>query len=282
MGNRIQVLDEKTINQIASGEVVENASSCVKELVENSIDAHATIIEVSVVAGGRKRIEVFDNGDGMSFDDALLSLERHATSKIKTIEDMNRLSSMGFRGEALASIAAISKFSLHTSDGKEASKVVCHGGKIISQNVCPRTRGTTVEINSLFFNVPARKEFQKSISHDVREINKVMTHLALAHPKIAFKYIQDGEEVFNLIPNPSLDELENLQLNIKTLFGDKLYQELLLVDGELEGVSLKGFIVQASEHRPSRLGQYLFVNQRFIDSKLISVAVREGYSTRLP
>lgn len=282
MRNQIQVLDEKTINQIAAGEVVENSASCVKELVENAIDAKATIIEVVVVAGGRKKIEVSDNGTGMSFDDALLSLERHATSKIRTIEDMNVLSSMGFRGEALASMASISRFSLHTSNDQEASKVTCHGGKIIDQSVCPRTRGTTVEINSLFYNVPARKEFQKSIAHDVREINKVMTHFALAHPKIAFKYIQDGQEIFHLVPNGSLDDLDNLKFRIKILFGDKLYQELLLIDAELEGVALKGFVVQPLEHRPNRLGQYLFVNQRFIDSKLVSVAVREGYSTRLP
>ncbi len=282
MAQQIHILDEKTINQIAAGEVIENPSSCVKELVENAIDAGADQIEVLIIAGGRKKIEVSDNGIGMNSDDALLSLERHATSKIRTITDMDSIHSMGFRGEALASIAAISRFELHSSDGKEASKVICHGGKIIDQSVSPRIRGTTITINSLFYNVPARKEFQKSTSSDVREVTKVVTNLAIAHAKITFKLVQDNKEVFHLIPKQMLNELENLKLRIAKLFGSQLHDELVGVDLEKDGISLKGFIAKAKMHRPNRLGQHLFVNKRFIDSRFISFAVREGYSTRLP
>ena len=281
MSNQIHILDEKTINQIAAGEVIENPSSCVKELVENAIDAKAGQIEVHIVAGGRKKIEIVDNGSGMSFDDALLSLERHATSKIRTITDMDTIHSMGFRGEALASIAAISRFELHTSDGKEASKVVCHGGKIIDQTVSSRTQGTTISISSLFYNVPARKEFQKSISYDTREITRIVTNLALAYPKINFKLVQDHQEVFNLLPKAALDELENLKLRIQQLFGAQLHNELVAIDSEKEGLKLTGFVAKAKMHRPNRLGQHLFVNRRFVDSRFISMAVREGYSTRL-
>lgn len=281
MPNQIHILDEKTINQIAAGEVIENPSSCVKELVENALDAKARQIEVHIVAGGRKKIEIVDDGLGMSFDDALLSLERHATSKIRTITDMDTISSMGFRGEALASIAAISRFELHTSDGKEASKVVCHGGKMIDQMVASRTRGTTISVSSLFYNVPARKEFQKSVSYDVREITKVITNLALAYPKISFKLTQDHQEVFNLLPKVALDELENLKLRIQQLFGSQLHDELIAIDSKKDGLKLTGFIAKAKMHRPNRLGQHLFVNKRFVDSRFISMAVREGYSTRL-
>lgn len=282
MSNQIHILDEKTINQIAAGEVIENPSSCVKELVENAIDAKASQVEVHIVAGGRKKIEIVDNGSGMSFDDALLSLERHATSKIRTITDMDTIHSMGFRGEALASIAAISRFELHTSDDKEASKVVCHGGKIIDQMVSSRTRGTTISVSSLFYNVPARKEFQKSISYDTREITRIVTNLALAYPKISFKLVQDHQEVINLIPKAALNELENLKLRIQQLFGAQLHSELVSIDSEKEGLRLTGFVAKSKMHRPNRLGQHLFVNRRFVDSRFISMAVREGYSTRLP
>lgn len=281
MPTKIHILDEKTINQIAAGEVVENPSSCVKELVENALDAGATHIEIEVIAGGRKKIEIIDNGSGMGFDDTLLAIERHATSKIKTIQDMDTIASMGFRGEALASIGAISKLTLHTSDGKESSELVCQGGRVIDHKVVPRPQGTTVIIESLFYNVPARKEFQKSIAQDHRDIMKVISNLALAYPCITFRYTQDHQEVFNLFPNKHLSELENLKLRIQRLFGEQLHEELVEIEQEKEGIFLKGFIAKASSSRPNRLGQHLFVNRRSIDSKLVSMAVREGYSTRL-
>lgn len=279
--SKIQILDDKTINQIAAGEVIENAASCVKELVENAIDAGSSQIEVQFFAGGRKKLCVIDNGFGMNPDDALLALERHATSKIHHIQDMDQIQTMGFRGEAIPSIASISKFSIQTSEGEKGSEVICHGGKLIEQRVCSRVKGTTVIVESLFYNVPARREFQKSVSHDSRAIINVMTEFALAYPMIEFKLIQDHGEVFNLIPKKKLSLLENLKLRIGELFGQTISNDLIMIDSSKDGIALKGFIAGAKTHRPNRLGQHLFINQRTVDSKLISVAVREGYSTRL-
>lgn len=279
--SKIQILDEKTVNQIAAGEVVENAASCVKELVENAIDAGASQIEVQFFAGGRKKLCVVDNGFGMSSDDALLALERHATSKIQQIQDMDHIQTMGFRGEAIPSIASISKLSIQTSEGGAGVEVKCHGGKLLDQNVCSRVRGTTVSVEALFFNVPARREFQKSISYDSRMIVNVMTEFALAYPMIQFKVMQDNGEVFHLVPKKNLSSLDNLKWRIEQLLGKGIASDLIPIDSAKEGVSLKGYIGGTKTHRPNRLGQHLFINQRTVDSKLISVAVREGYSTRL-
>lgn len=282
MPSIIRLLDDKTINKIAAGEVIENSASCVKELMENAIDASSTSIEVRIVAGGRKKIEVIDNGIGMNSQDALLSLERHATSKLKTIEDMDVLSSMGFRGEALPSIASISKLRLTSSDGNGASEVTVHGGRLIGQSVISRVKGTTVEVDSLFFNVPARREFQKSISHDVNEVTRVIIHMALAHSECGFRFISDQKEIFHLIGQPNLGFLETTRYRIQELYGEELANSLIEVNQELVGYKVRGFISQISSTRPNRLGQHFYVNGRHIESKLISWAIEEGYSTRLP
>jgi DNA mismatch repair protein MutL len=282
MPSIIRVLDDKTINKIAAGEVIENSASCVKELMENAIDAKATFIEVRIVAGGRKKIEVIDNGIGMNSEDALLSLERHATSKLKTIEDMNVLCSMGFRGEALPSIASISKLRLCSSDGNGASEVTVHGGRLIGQSVISRVKGTTVEVDSLFFNVPARREFQKSTSHDVGEVTRVIIHMALAHSELGFRFVSDQKEIFHLIGQPNLGFLETTRYRIQELYGEELANSLIEVNQELEGHKVRGFISQISSTRSNRLGQHFYVNGRYIESKLISWAIQDGYSTRLP
>lgn len=281
MPSIIQKLDDQTINQIAAGEVVENPASCLKELIENALDAQAQNIRVEVVAAGRKKMSVADDGVGMSFEDARLALERHATSKIKNIQDMDQILSMGFRGEALPSIASISKLSLWTSQGQVGTQLICQGGKILSHEAAAHTKGTLIEIESLFYNVPARKEFQKSLSQDNRDIYKVVMQLAIANPTISFRLVQDHQEVFNLKYQSSLDELENLHFRIEKLFGKALSQDLIRVDFSTDGIHLKGYIAHPKNNRPNRLGQYLFINKRVVTSYLVSQAVQDGYSTRL-
>jgi DNA mismatch repair protein MutL len=174
MSSKIRVLDEITINKIAAGEVIENPSSVVKELIENSIDAGSSEISVEIRGGGRQLIRISDNGSGMNSDDALLCLERHATSKLKEIDDIHSLSTMGFRGEAIPSIASISKFMILTSPGKDdqGTMVIVDGGKLLNCSSAVRSKGTTLEVKNLFFNVPARKKFQRSPNFDITEILK--------------------------------------------------------------------------------------------------------------
>lgn len=282
MQSKIQVLDEKTINKIAAGEVIENSSSCVKELIENALDARATQIEVHIVAGGRKKIEVIDNGLGMSADDALLSVERHATSKIRSIEDMETILSKGFRGEALASIGAISHMHVKTCDGERATEVVLSGGKLLKNEVTSRPQGTTIEVHSLFFNVPARQKFQKSVSHDIGEVERVITHLALAHPEIGFRFVSDGKEIFHLIGQPKMGFLETTLYRIQELYGSEIASSLVEVDYSNKEFEVVGFISKPVTTRPNRLGQHFYINGRSIQSKLLAWGLQEGYSTRLP
>ena len=282
MPSFIRALDDKTINQIAAGEVIENSASCIKELIENSIDAKATEIEIRIVSGGRRQIEIIDNGEGMNPDDALLSLERHATSKIKKIADLESVLSMGFRGEALASIASISKLKLTTcSENNNAHEVICHGGKIISSKVSSRNQGTTIDVQALFYNVPARREYQKSVSSDTSQITKILSYLALANPKIAFKFIADQKEQFHLTNQDSLSELENLRWRIEELFGSDMSKDLTEINISKGGVQLKGFLGSIDQTKANRLSQHFFINKRFIQSDVLSNALKAGYSTRI-
>src|ERR1700722_17648934 len=194
MGNRIHLLSEQTINQIAAGEVIENPASVVKELIENGVDAGATHIRVEILSGGFQWIKISDDGSGMSPDEAVLSLQRHATSKIQNADDLFSLTTMGFRGEALASIAAISKMTLLTAlESAPALRLEREGGKTIEGGPDVRARGTTIEVRSLFYNVPARKKFQKSAAASSAEITKVVTQLALAHPEVGFEFVQQNQ-----------------------------------------------------------------------------------------
>ncbi len=281
----IQILDEQTINTIAAGEVIENSASVVKELVENSLDAGAEQIVVEIAAGGRQLIRVSDDGCGMSSDDALLSLERHATSKMRTAADIEMLSTMGFRGEALPSIAAISKFTLMTCVGKgefqQGTVVTVEGGKMLYCRPAGRAQGTTIEVKQLFYNVPARKKYQKSIAHDSGEIHKMITALALAHPSLSFKYINNGKSVLSLPRGEGEDFTEMLRTRIITLLGSEYSSALLPISYENEVMKIQGFISTPSYTRPNRRGQYHFVNKRSIFSSALSYALSNGYATRL-
>lgn len=262
---RISVLDEQTINQIAAGEVVENSSSVVKELVENTIDAGASEVCVETLGGGRGLIRVSDDGCGMSGDELLLSLQRHATSKILKSDDLETIESLGFRGEALPSIASVSKMTLTSG-----ATVEVEGGKVLSVN--PKQReGTHIEVRSLFFNTPVRRKFQKSVTSDVAAIHKVLIRLALCHPSIQFRWINEGEEKLFVAKQ------EKLGSRIRSLLGEEFVGKEVL--SEACGMSLSGFV---GNHRANRTGQYLFVNGRFVVSPFISQAVLEGCATRLP
>lgn len=284
MASKIRVLDDHTINQIAAGEVIENPSSVIKELVENSLDAGATEITVEIKAGGRQLIRVTDNGSGMSQDDALLSLERHATSKIREVDDLQKISSMGFRGEAIPSIASISKFNLLTCPREETSNgtmIQVEGGKIIKCSPAARAPGTTIEVNSLFFNVPVRKKFLKSIAADTAEINKLLGILALGNPQVKFQLINQQKTMLSVTPWPNDSFLDGLGSRIEHILGRGFFSALYPVNFELDGKVITGFFGDPCYTRHNRTGQYLFINSRPVFAPYISACIAEGYGTRL-
>lgn len=284
MPSKIRLLDELTINKIAAGEVIESPASVVKELVENSLDAGATEICVEIKSGGRQLIRITDNGCGMNRDDALLCLERHATSKIKEVEDIQSIFTMGFRGEAIPSIASISKFTLLTApqDGGEGTVLIIEGGKILQCGSAVRSPGTTIEVKSLFFNVPVRRKFQKSPVYDANEILKMMTLLSLGHPQIKFQLIDNQKNELQTGAPPQASFKEQLKDRIAAVMSHEFVAGCYFVDKMQEPYSLQGYIGNPSLARVNRSGQYLFINHRAVFSPLISYLIREAYGTTLP
>ncbi len=282
MATKIRVLPDQAINQIAAGEVVENSASVVKELVENALDAGATDIHVEVKAGGRHLIRVVDNGCGMVPDDALLCLERHATSKIRSADDLNQLSTMGFRGEALPSIAAVSKFTLLTAPAKgEATIVVIEGGRIMHSGASSRSQGTTIEVKSLFFNVPVRKKFLRSVAYDTAEVDKMMSQLALANPKVKFQLVSDQKILLNATSAAAFSDEEGLAVRIADVLGSDFFSSLAPVSFSQEPFQISGFIGSPTCTRSNRTGQSIFINRRPVICPLVSVAVNDGYGSCL-
>lgn len=282
MPSKIRVLDEQTINQIAAGEVIENPASVVKELVENSLDAGATDICVEIKGGGRQLIRITDNGCGMSKDDALLCLERHATSKIKEVDDIHAIATMGFRGEAVPSIASISKFTLLTAEGQEGTMVSVDGGKVTQCCSIVRSQGTTIEVKNLFFNVPVRKKFQKSPMYDTNEVQKMLTNVALGYPDIKFELISDQKQLFKTASQvDSASFQDQLHQRIEDLLGNEFATSTYFIQSEQKGCSIAGYVGMPSYTRHNRTGQYLFINKRAVYSPLISFAVRDGLGTAL-
>ncbi len=272
----IQILSDQTINKIAAGEVIENPASVVKELVENALDAKSTAITVEIERGGFSLIRVSDDGCGMSRDDLLLSLERHATSKIRIAEDLEEVLTMGFRGEALASIAAISKTRVVSAQKGQAlgGEIVAEGGKIRSIDPAARNEGTTVEIAMLFYNVPARKKFQKTQGASLSEITRFLTRFALSHPNIHVRCIADGKEIIHVLPGA-------LEERLKALLGEAFLNRAKKVEKTDNRCFLSGFLGSPLDARANRLGQYLFVNGRCVRCPQIARAIYEGYGTRL-
>lgn len=283
---KIRVLTDDTINKIAAGEVIENSASVVKELVENSLDSGANAVHVEIKGGGRQLIRVTDDGCGMHQDDALLCLERHATSKIRRVDDIEAIGTLGFRGEAIPSIASISKFTLITrpregAQTEDATMVIVEGGRILKCCGAARAAGTTVEIKGLFFNVPARRKFQRSPAHDTSEVLKTLSSLALAHPHITFELISDQESLLKTRTSESPEFLEKLLQRIQEVLGLEFRQACLPTNHSHEACTVRGYVGAPTYTRPNRTGQHLFINGRAVISPFISHLVREAYGTAL-
>jgi DNA mismatch repair protein MutL len=277
--SKIRVLPDHVSNQIAAGEVVERPASVAKELVENSIDAGATRITIEIEGGGRRLLRVSDDGEGMVRDDAVLAFERHATSKIRSSDDLALIATLGFRGEALASIASVAKVELttQTAEAAAATRVTIEGGKMRDVKDAAHPRGTTLTIRDLFFNVPARRKFLRSEATETFHLTNLVTHYALAHPEIAFSFINNGREVLHATAASDLKE------RAYQVFGQDFLDNLLEVDGGHPQVArVSGYISAPRDRRTSRDSQYLFVNRRFVRDRLIGRALSEGYRSVLP
>jgi DNA mismatch repair protein MutL len=277
--SRIRLLPEILASQVAAGEVIERPASVVKELVENSIDAGARKIEVSVRRGGISVIRVVDDGCGMDRDDALLSLERHATSKIRTSTDLAAISTLGFRGEALPSIASVSRFRLTTRepDAVAGTEIIVAGGKIETVRDGGEAPGTQIEVRSIFYNLPARRKFLRSENTESRNIEHQLHLQATGHPEIAFVFVRDERAVFQL---PAVASLLD---RIRDLHAKEMVDRLLAVEEPAKNASIRirGLIGQAGVSRQTRAQQLVFVNGRAVENALLTAALREGYHTAL-
>lgn len=274
----VQLLDVNTANQIAAGEVVEKPASVVKELVENALDAGADKIDVTIFAGGTEYIRVADNGSGMSEENAKLAVLRHATSKIRTAEDLMQLHTLGFRGEALPSIASVSNFNLITRPTTEefATSIRIDGG---DQTECLQVggnAGTTVIVENLFFNVPARRKFLKTVATEGRYISELLTKLALSRPDVCFKLSSNDKEVLHT-PGDG-----NLATVIRALYGKDVADELLTVDFADEKIKVSGYIGKPTVLKGTRQWQTLFVNGRMITNRMIGKAIDHAYQSQIP
>ena len=277
--SKIRVLPDHVANQIAAGEVVERPASVAKELVENAIDAGARRILIDVESGGRRLLRVSDDGQGMVRDDAVLAFERHATSKIARSEDLNNIATLGFRGEALASIASVARVELttKTEDAGAATRVSIEGGKMRDVKDAAHPRGTTITVRDLFFNVPARRKFLRSEATESFHLTNLVTHYALAHPEIALTLTNNGREVLRVAPANDLRE------RAYQVFGPEFLDNLLAVGGGPAQIAcVSGFVSAPRDRRTSRDSQYLFVNGRFVRDRLIARALSEGYRAVLP
>lgn len=277
--SKIRVLADHVANQIAAGEVVERPASVAKELVENSIDAGAKRITIEIEAGGRRLLKVSDDGEGMVRDDAVLAFERHATSKIRNTDDLAAIGTLGFRGEALASIASVAKVELTTctEDAKAATRVTIDGGRMRDVKDAAHPRGTTIAVRDLFFNIPARRKFLRSEATETYHLTNLVTHYALAHPEIAFTFVNNGREVICATPAKDLRE------RAYQVFGEEFLENLLEVNGgEPHLARVTGYISAPRDRRTSRDSQYLFVNRRFVRDRMIGRALSEGYRSILP
>lgn len=272
MADIIQLLPDHVANQIAAGEVVQRPASVVKELLENAIDAGAATVKLIVKDGGKTLIQVVDDGIGMSPTDARLSFERHATSKIKCAEDLFHLHTKGFRGEALASIAAIAHVEMQTRTASEevGTSIKIEGSKLMSQDVVVSPKGTSIAVKNLFFNIPARRNFLKSNKVEFRHITDEFHRVALAHPAVAFNFYHNGSELFNLPVAP-------LRKRIVNIFGSKTNVKLVPVQEETQVVQIKGFLCKPEYAKKSRGEQFFFANNRYIKSPYLYHAVLNAF-----
>ena len=273
----IKLLPDSVANQIAAGEVIQRPASAVKELMENALDAGATQIDLVVKDAGKSMIMVVDNGCGMSETDARLCFERHATSKISKAEDLFAIRTMGFRGEALASIAAIAQVELKTrrKEDEVGTKIINEGSVVKEQSLVPMQPGTSFTVKNLFFNVPARRNFLKSTQAEMRHVVEEFTRVSLMNPEIGFTLNSDGKEIYHLYPG-------NLKQRIMGLFGSNYEEKLLPVRQEAERVRIDGYIVKAEYAKKTRGEQYFFVNKRFIKHAYLHHAIENAYMEMIP
>lgn len=272
MPNQIKILPQFIANRIAAGEVVGRPEAVVKELIENSIDAGANSIQLIIRDAGKSLIQVVDNGSGMNEDDAILSFQRHATSKISEADDLEHITTLGFRGEALASIAAVAQVELKTrrTDDELGTLIKNHGSEIVEHTKIQAEKGTSIAVRNLFYNTPARRNFLKTNQTEFRHIYDTFTRLAIANFGCAFSFINEDEEIFNL-PSQSLIE------RLTSIFGKEAGENLLEVDHTNELLSLKGYISKPSFTKKNKQDQNLYLNNRYVVSKALSFAVHSAY-----
>lgn len=275
---KINVLDDSTINKIAAGEVIERPSSIIKELVENSIDAGADFITVEIENGGKDLIKIIDNGCGIEHDDINKAFMRHATSKISRAEDLYDLHSLGFRGEALASIAAVSKLEMitKTKDALLATKIILEGGKISLKEAIAANSGTQISVQSLFFNTPARRKFLKSNQSEALAITNLMNKLAIGNPQVRFKYINNKKTVFETLGDGSLFNL------IRLIYGKDVSSNVIKLDYESTYFKIQGYIANNNVYRSNRNLQHIFINGRYVKSNNIMNVINESYKAIIP
>ena len=278
MSAKVQLLDQNTSNQIAAGEVVEKPASVVKELVENSLDAGATQIEVSIFAGGTEFIRVRDNGSGMDEQNARMAILRHATSKIVKADDLLTLHTLGFRGEALPSIASVSHFTLLTREaGSEfATRITIDGGEDMDVETMGGDVGTTITVKDLFYNVPARRKFLRTVNTEGRYISEILGKIALSRPDVHLTLTRDDKEVIN---TPGSGDILD---TIEALYGKAVTKELLTVKYEQDGIKITGYISRPTLLKGTRAWQTLFVNGRCINNRMVSKAIDHAYQSQIP
>lgn len=269
---KIKLLDSMVFNRIAAGEVVEKPASIVKELVENSIDAKATVISIEIEDGGKKKIVISDNGQGIEKDDLNNAFMPHATSKISKVEDLDTIHTLGFRGEALASIASVCHIyaSSKTENDEVGHSIRIDGGLFSEVNEVARNKGTTIEASDLFYNAPVRAKFLRRSKIEESEITHLVEKFMLAHPEISFLYVVDGKQIYNTISS----ELSDI---IYTIYGKEVYDNLIKIDAEEDGMRLSGFIISPKYSKVNRTNQTLFVNGRYVENYLVSSAVQGAF-----
>ncbi len=274
---KVKVLDAHVVNKIAAGEVIERPASVAKELIENALDAGATKIELFVEGGGERRLCVADDGEGMTQEDLLLAIQRHTTSKISSEEDLFNIRTLGFRGEALASIVEVSKtvITSKSNDSAEGVQVEIEGGRVLSVKAAGRARGTTVDVHELFFNVPARRKFLKSQKTEFFHIVRVVKRFALAYPNVHFRLEHDKRTVLDLPPT------SDLRQTIAQLYTAELARALLDVHTVIPGITVRGLVSPAQITRSDRTEQFLFVNGRFVRDTQINYAISQAYESAL-
>lgn len=273
---KIIQLDDALSNKIAAGEVVERPASVVKELLENAIDANSTVIEIDLEEAGLSRIRITDNGDGIEEEDVLVAFQRHATSKIKNENDLFRIRTLGFRGEALPSIASVSRLEMKTSTGTEGNKVIIEGGKVNSIEKADSRKGTDISISDLFFNTPARLKYMKTIHTELGNITDVVNRLALANPDVSFRLVHNGRQLLKTTGNGDVRQV------LAAIYGINMVKSMIPVSGESLDYKISGYISMPEITRASRNYISTMINGRFIKNYALVKAIQEGYHTLLP